>query len=63
MIPTCTCPRCHGERIDPSTRHLPDAEKQECRRCGEWGELPVPRYHEVRVMVEGERTIRRMEAA
>lgn len=63
MIPTATCPRCHGERIDPSTRHLPDAEKQDCRRCGGWGELPVVQMHDIRLMHTGEKLSRRLEAA
>lgn len=63
MIPTLTCPRCHGERTDPTTQHLPESERTDCRRCGGWGELPVVRIHDIRVLSQGERLTRRLEAA
>ena len=63
MIPTCTCPRCHGERIDPSTKDLPESERKDCRRCGGRGDLIVMQTHDIRLIHEGERMTRRLEAA
>lgn len=63
MAPTATCPICHGERIDPRTKDLPEDDRELCPKCHGAGELFVTRIHDIRILVAGERMARRLEAA